>query len=220
MGMFDIVIAECPACKGRLEFQSKGANPPSLRAYNLADAPADVLSDVNRHTPDACPWCGTKAIVDAERKETVAVFDDWKHAAAACVYKVRWLIFSKAPAEALPFASVVEEINPSYAIHDGLYVEFYYSTPSEVYTPFGSIRLWRNISHNRMSQAQWIAVLAEMFEATVHRPGKQTDFGYSGPLLQLHRVPGLVIPTMASIPPSSRKAEWLDAKVALGGRWV
>jgi len=58
MGLFDTVYADCPNCgeeKG-LEFQSKGGDC-MLANYMLENAPLDVLSDVNRHSPSHCRNC-------------------------------------------------------------------------------------------------------------------------------------------------------------------
>lgn len=57
MGMYDTVWAPCPDCYERTPFQSKGGSC-SLSEYDLEDAPADVLSDANRHV-ETCRRCGT-----------------------------------------------------------------------------------------------------------------------------------------------------------------
>jgi hypothetical protein len=57
MGMYDVILAPCPACGTKNEFQSKGGDC-SLTTYQLHEAPADVLSDANRH-PMWCSSCGT-----------------------------------------------------------------------------------------------------------------------------------------------------------------
>lgn len=69
MGMFDTVMVECPGCGAEAGFQSKGARHPLMRTFALADAPGDVLSDVNRHGPHTCE-CGE---VFEVRVETVAI---------------------------------------------------------------------------------------------------------------------------------------------------
>ena len=58
MGMFDSVMVPCPKCGTKSEFQSKSGDCACL-TYELADAPADVLEDVNRHAPNVCKKCGT-----------------------------------------------------------------------------------------------------------------------------------------------------------------
>lgn len=58
MGMFDSVMVPCPSCGTVTEFQSKGGDC-TLSTYTLEDAPADVLSDVNRHSPVTCAKCNT-----------------------------------------------------------------------------------------------------------------------------------------------------------------
>lgn len=58
MGLYDTVMVPCPKCGHEEEFQSKGG-ACALDKYTLANAPADVLSDVNRHSPARCSACGT-----------------------------------------------------------------------------------------------------------------------------------------------------------------
>jgi transposase-like protein len=58
MGVFDTVWVPCPRCGARYPAQSKGCYN-SYEDYELADAPDDVLSDVNRHAPFTCEKCGT-----------------------------------------------------------------------------------------------------------------------------------------------------------------
>lgn len=57
MGMYDTIMAPCPRCGTKNGFQSKGGDC-DLSTYELNEAPADVLSDANRH-PVACADCGT-----------------------------------------------------------------------------------------------------------------------------------------------------------------
>lgn len=63
MGMFDSVMAPCPGCNERVEFQSKGGDC-ALIVYPLEEAPAAVLSDVNRNGPEECPKCKTVFSID------------------------------------------------------------------------------------------------------------------------------------------------------------
>lgn len=58
MGMFDSVWVNCPNCNKESEFQSKGGNY-CIDNYTLENCPNDVLSDVNRHSPNECDNCGT-----------------------------------------------------------------------------------------------------------------------------------------------------------------
>lgn len=62
MGCFDSVMVPCPVCLTRMEFQSKGG-PCLLDVFELEDAPADVMSNVNRHSPHKCPGCGNQISV-------------------------------------------------------------------------------------------------------------------------------------------------------------
>lgn len=72
MGLYDTVMAPCPDCGTRSEFQSKGG-ACLLRTWTLpeeaADIPADVLSDVNRHAPNECGECGTQYYVAVDRTQ-------------------------------------------------------------------------------------------------------------------------------------------------------
>jgi DNA-directed RNA polymerase subunit RPC12/RpoP len=58
MGMYDTIMAACPRCGTKNGFQSKGGDC-DLSTYELDEAPADVLSDANRH-PMLCSECGTR----------------------------------------------------------------------------------------------------------------------------------------------------------------
>ncbi len=62
MGMFDTVLVPCPKCGEVSEFQSKGGDC-RLSEYTLDNCPQDVLSDVNRHSPNTCDKCGSKYMV-------------------------------------------------------------------------------------------------------------------------------------------------------------
>ncbi len=61
MGMFDSVMAACE-CGADIEFQTK-SGPCECAFYRLADAPENVLLDVNRHAPLFCD-CGQWLEVD------------------------------------------------------------------------------------------------------------------------------------------------------------
>ena len=58
MGMYDTVLAACPKCGTRNEFQTK-SGPCRLGVFNLEVAPVDVLLGVNRHAPQTCGQCQT-----------------------------------------------------------------------------------------------------------------------------------------------------------------
>jgi len=57
MGCYDTVKVPCPNCGTTNDFQSKGGDC-LMRSYTLDNAPDDVLSDVNRHSPYPCSECG------------------------------------------------------------------------------------------------------------------------------------------------------------------
>ena len=57
MGMYDSVNLRCPNCGANYDAQSKGGDC-ILALYELNEAPADVLSDINRHSPFECEKCG------------------------------------------------------------------------------------------------------------------------------------------------------------------
>lgn len=56
MGCFDSIIIPCPKCREPYEAQSKSGEC-LLYSYSLANCPADVMYDVNRHAPFECK-CG------------------------------------------------------------------------------------------------------------------------------------------------------------------
>ena len=70
MGMFDTIEVKCPNCGKTEDFQTKGGGC-FLRYYNLKNAPEDVLSDVNRHSPYTCAKCGIKFEVDIKKRISI-----------------------------------------------------------------------------------------------------------------------------------------------------
>lgn len=58
MGVYDSINIPCPKCGERQEAQSKSGDC-ILAIYEIENAPADVLADVNRHAPFTCATCGT-----------------------------------------------------------------------------------------------------------------------------------------------------------------
>lgn len=62
MGMYDVISVPCPNCGKPYEAQSK-SGPCFLGYYTLEEAPANVLEDVNRHSPFQCE-CGCMFEVD------------------------------------------------------------------------------------------------------------------------------------------------------------
>lgn len=58
MGMFDEVRVPCPNCGTIYIAQSKGGDCV-MRTYDLAEAPSDVLGDLNRGYDMYCEECGT-----------------------------------------------------------------------------------------------------------------------------------------------------------------
>lgn len=66
MGMYDSVWVNCPQCNEESEFQSKGGEC-LLYSYTLENCPNDVLSDVNRHSPNTCD-CGASFEIDVENR--------------------------------------------------------------------------------------------------------------------------------------------------------
>lgn len=78
MSMFDSVLAECPICGTKNKFQSK-SGPCQLKVFELDDAPADVLGDVNRHSV-VCKKCMIryKVVTKCFSKTVVINTDDEK----------------------------------------------------------------------------------------------------------------------------------------------
>jgi len=71
MGMYDTVIVKCPKCGKDHEFQSKGG-VCNLNIYALHNAPEDVMSDINRHSPYKCD-CGASISVIQILRQYVAI---------------------------------------------------------------------------------------------------------------------------------------------------
>lgn len=65
MGVYDTVMVPCPKCGGKYECQSKSGDC-TLMTYELEEAPAEVLYDVNHHAPYYCPNCNIKFGVQFE----------------------------------------------------------------------------------------------------------------------------------------------------------
>ena len=59
MGMFDSVIAECPKCGKKLEFQSK-AGSCNLVQYPSYSVPAEIAIDLLGEFGDTSYCCGTE----------------------------------------------------------------------------------------------------------------------------------------------------------------
>ena len=62
MGCFDTILVPCPRCGQKYGAQSKSGSC-DLNAFELMEAPQDVLEDVNRHAPFYCQ-CGATFKVD------------------------------------------------------------------------------------------------------------------------------------------------------------
>ena len=71
MGMFDSVWVKCPTCGEENEFQSKSGEC-ILGQYDLDNCPADVMANVNRHSPCECD-CGTLYEVDIPSRKAIAI---------------------------------------------------------------------------------------------------------------------------------------------------
>ena len=70
MGAFDSVKVPCPECGKEQWFQSKGSENAMCREFTLDNCPADVMSDINRHSPYQCQECGTYYSVKFKLKVT------------------------------------------------------------------------------------------------------------------------------------------------------
>ncbi|NJN06369.1 MAG: hypothetical protein HC814_08405 [Rhodobacteraceae bacterium] len=63
MGMFSTILVPCPGCGEKAHFQTKSGGC-DFGCYELAEAPANELLDVNRHSPHKCDKCGVWFEVD------------------------------------------------------------------------------------------------------------------------------------------------------------
>lgn len=75
--MYDSVMVKCPKCGEENEFQSKSGEC-LLYVYTLENCPNDVLSDVNRHSPQKCFACGFNHEVDKKNRKAVIASYDFK----------------------------------------------------------------------------------------------------------------------------------------------
>lgn len=70
MGMYDVVLVPCPSCGEEYQAQSKSGRC-SLDYHKIADAPDDIMADVNRHAPFRCEKC--EEVFEVELRMTWAV---------------------------------------------------------------------------------------------------------------------------------------------------
>lgn len=86
-------------------------------------------------------------------------------------------------------------INSVYSqTHSGLFVEYYYGSPSKIWTPWG---YWQFVSGVGYSGDPWPAILERFLErtgATEHMPVRHTSYGTVGPVYALHQVDDLELP--------------------------
>lgn len=73
MGVYDSIWVPCPNCQKPYEAQTK-SGPCILDVFTLADAPDDVLEDVNRHAPFTCE-CGCEFKVIGRKTMAVPVIN-------------------------------------------------------------------------------------------------------------------------------------------------
>jgi hypothetical protein len=70
MGVYDTVRVPCPQCGTLGYFQTK-SGPCEMKEYDLADAPVDVMANVNRHAPWQCEECWTYFWVEPDDRSVV-----------------------------------------------------------------------------------------------------------------------------------------------------
>lgn len=74
MGLFDTIIVKCPKCGDEQQCQTK-SGPCDLGQFTLADAPDDVLANVNRHAPFYCD-CGAVFMVNVSTRAAVLDYEE------------------------------------------------------------------------------------------------------------------------------------------------
>jgi transcription elongation factor Elf1 len=57
MGCYNTITVNCPVCGTESYFQTKSGDC-SLSTFTLEEAPAEDVTDVNRHSPNTCEKCG------------------------------------------------------------------------------------------------------------------------------------------------------------------
>jgi predicted RNA-binding Zn-ribbon protein involved in translation (DUF1610 family) len=71
MGVYDIVKVPCPVC-GTVEYAQSKSGDCLMELYTLDNVPANVIWDVNRHSPFKCPNCGALFEVNYELESKVS----------------------------------------------------------------------------------------------------------------------------------------------------
>lgn len=104
-----------------------------------------------------------------------------------------------------------ENVNPFYNQTDsGLFVEYYYSSPSKIWTPWG---YWQCIWHVSYSGNPWEEILPRFLErigATEHMPLRHASYGEVGPVYAVHRVDDVELPE----PKVRERQNYLEYEVA------
>ena len=70
MSCFNTVIVPCPKC-GKPEYCQSKSGECLLKNYTIKNAPLAVLTDINRHAPFTCRYCGHVWEVSGEMIEAV-----------------------------------------------------------------------------------------------------------------------------------------------------
>ena len=72
MGCYDTITVPCPNCGAPYEAQSKGGDSAMLH-YTMADAPDDVMEDVNQCAPFLCESCDVVFEVDVKYRKAYEI---------------------------------------------------------------------------------------------------------------------------------------------------
>lgn len=114
-----------------------------------------------------------------------------------------------------------ESPNPYYnQTRSGLFIEFYYSHPSKIWTPWGEFTVWQCMSGG--AEEKFREYLTEAFGAQVYKERFRTDAGEHGPYLSLHVLDGQPLPEPTMFPRGTRrtpydelKKSWVNTKTLL-----
>lgn len=104
-----------------------------------------------------------------------------------------------------------EEVNPyHHQTANGLFLEFYYGSPSSLRTPWGE---WHFSGSGSGSWEKITPELLKRFGATLHEPERTSQMGVFGPVYALHKVDEVTLPEPTELDPLAY-ASYDEAKEA------
>ena len=88
-----------------------------------------------------------------------------------------------------------EEVNPFYnQTQSGLFLEFYYGSPSDLWTPWGKWSFTGGGMHIGDAQQKLVEAVLGKLDTTLHQPKISNRMGVIGPIYAVHGVEGIQLP--------------------------